>query len=327
MNSPKVSVLIPTYNYARFIGEAIESVLSQDFRDFELLIVDDCSTDNTADVVQPFCARDERVHFIVNSPNLGMVKNWNHCLELARGHYVKFLFGDDKLCHPQALSKMVEMLERNPSATLAASARAILDENSVTVEHWRTLKNGFHTGHQTILACLAQDKNLIGEPSAVLFRKRDASRGFDPRFRQIVDLEMWFHLLKSGDFVYTREPLCGFRQHSQQQTNVNRNAGVALKEHADFFVYHVLNYPVPQKLIFIHLYALRRAIRKHPDKVTPDIIEREKRLAEKIDRSSYVLYWLQNRISQPFVRLARSLKKRFNRMQVALQRGRAPAGY
>ena len=135
MHSPKISVLIPTYNYARFLGEAIESVLSQDFRDFELLIVDDCSTDNTIEVARPFCQRDNRVRFAVNSSNLGMVKNWNHCLELARGYYIKFLFGDDKLCHPQALSKMIELLERNPSATLAASGRAILDEKSVTVEY------------------------------------------------------------------------------------------------------------------------------------------------------------------------------------------------
>ena len=83
MNRPKISVLIPTYNYARFLPEAIESVLTQECRDFELLIVDDCSADNTAAIVLPFCARDERVRFSVNSANLGMVNNWNHCLQEA----------------------------------------------------------------------------------------------------------------------------------------------------------------------------------------------------------------------------------------------------
>jgi glycosyltransferase involved in cell wall biosynthesis len=85
MNSPRVSVLIPTYNYGRYLAEAIESVLAQDFLDLELLIVDDCSTDNTREVIQPFCDRDARVHFTVNSTNLGMVNNWNHCLKQARG--------------------------------------------------------------------------------------------------------------------------------------------------------------------------------------------------------------------------------------------------
>ena len=72
-------------------------------------------------------ARDPRIRFTVNSPNLGMVNNWNFCLEQARGEYVKYSLGDDKLCHPQTLGKMAALLERHPSATLAASARVILD--------------------------------------------------------------------------------------------------------------------------------------------------------------------------------------------------------
>ena len=77
MNGPKISVLIPTYNYARFLPEAIDSVLAQDFQDFELLVVDDCSSDDTAAVVASFRQRDARVQFSVNSTNLGMVNNWN----------------------------------------------------------------------------------------------------------------------------------------------------------------------------------------------------------------------------------------------------------
>ncbi len=231
VSSPRISVLIPTYNYARYLAEAIESVLAQDFRDFELLIVDDCSADNTAEVVKPYCARDARVRFTVNSTNLGMVNNWNYCLEQARGKYIKFLFGDDKLWHPQALSKMTTMLERHPSATLAASARTILDERSRVVNIWRPLAEGCHNGWRTTTACLMQNgKNLVGEPSATMFRKKDGRRGFDPKYRQIVDLEMWFYLLEKGGLVFTGEPLCAFRQHAQQQSALNDAVGLARKE-------------------------------------------------------------------------------------------------
>src|SRR5271155_1367190 len=154
MNPPKISVLIPTYNYGRFLAEAIESVLAQDFHDFELLIVDDGSTDNTAEVVRPFCARDERVHFAVNAVNLGMAQNWNHCLRQARGEYVKFLFGDDKLCHRQALSKLLALLQAHPSAVLAASARVILNEHSKPVDIYRDLAAGCHNGRAIIRAYL-----------------------------------------------------------------------------------------------------------------------------------------------------------------------------
>ena len=156
-------------------------MLAQDFKDFELLIVDDCSTDGTAEIVRPFCARDPRIRFLGNPKNLGMVNNWNRCLEEARGKYAKFLFGDDRLCHPQALGKLAALLERHPSATLASSARVILDEESKVADVYRDLSEGCHPGRNVIEACLmANGKNLVGEPSAVLFRKADAQRGFDP---------------------------------------------------------------------------------------------------------------------------------------------------
>ena len=208
MNPPKISVLIPTYNYARFLAEAIESVLAQDFQDFELLVVDDCSADNTAGVVRPFCARDPRVHFAVNSADLGMARNWNQCLEQARGEYIKLLFGDDKLFHPQALSKLLALMDQYPSAVLAASARTILDEKSNVVDVYRDLAEGCHEGRKVITACLMENgKNLVGEPSAVLFRKSDARRGFDAAYRQVADVEMWFNMLEKGTWPTPRTAL------------------------------------------------------------------------------------------------------------------------
>ena len=93
---PKVSVLIPTYNYARYIGEAIESVLNQTFTDFELIIIDDQSKDNTDEVVAKYL-HDPRVSYHKNPVNLGLVGNFNRALELANGEYIKFLLADDKL--------------------------------------------------------------------------------------------------------------------------------------------------------------------------------------------------------------------------------------
>ena len=72
---PKISVLIPTYNYARFLPAAVESVLAQDFREFELLISDDASTDGSAEVIRSYAERDSRIRFRLHTANLGMVKN------------------------------------------------------------------------------------------------------------------------------------------------------------------------------------------------------------------------------------------------------------
>ena len=317
MNPPKISVLIPTYNYARFLPEAIESVLAQDWPNFELLIVDDASTDNTAEIVRPFCDRDPRVHFAANPANLGMVNNWNHCLARAGGEYIKFLFGDDKLCHPQALSKMVALLENHPSAVLAATARVILDENSKAVDIWRPLPNGCHNGRKIIAACLiGNGKNLVGEPSAVLFRKKDARRGFDPAYRQIVDMEMWFHMLERGDLAYTREPLCAFRCHPLQQTERNTDSGVAWQEHAVFISSLAVQPHFPREVVFPILFHLRHSRRKSQDAASPEMLEWQRRLAARWGggwRWFYLLYCLRHRIAKPFRNLIHSAQKRLFR--------------
>jgi glycosyltransferase involved in cell wall biosynthesis len=318
LNTPSLSVLIPTYNYARFLPEAIESVLAQDYPDFELLIVDDCSSDNTAEVARPYCARDPRVHLTAHAANLGMVNNWNYCLERARGTYIKFLFGDDKLCHPQALSKLAAMLQKNPSATLAASARVVLNEKSEAVDIWRPLAGGCHAGRDIITAYLMENgRNLVGEPSAVLFRKEDARRGFDPRYRQVVDIEMWFHLLEKGDLAYTREPLCAFRCHPSQQSERNDASGDGSREHAFFYGY-AKQPSMPRKAVFPLLFHLHRHLRRQRRRkgaaaIAPELLEHEQRLINRGGegwRWFCRLYYIRYRVAKLCRFLGHSVQRR-----------------
>jgi glycosyltransferase involved in cell wall biosynthesis len=318
LNTPTLSVLIPTYNYARFLPEAIESVLAQDCPDFELLIADDCSGDNTAEVVRPYCARDSRVQFVAHPANLGMVNNWNYCLEQARGEYIKFLFADDKLCHPQALSKLVALLQKNPSATLAASARVVLNEKSEPVDLWRTLADGYHDGREIITVYLMENgRNLVGEPSAVLFRKRDAGRGFNPQYRQVVDMEMWFHLLEKGGLAYTGEPLCAFRCHPGQESGRNEASGIGAREH--WFFYDCAAQPwVPRKAVFPLLFHLRRHLRrerrrKGAGSIAPELLERERRLIGRGGqrwRWFCFLYYIRYRVTKPIRNFRHALERR-----------------
>jgi glycosyltransferase involved in cell wall biosynthesis len=222
MTLPKVSVCMPVFQGAAFLSDAIESVLGQDFQDFELVIIDDCSGDGTDVIVQGYASRDPRIVFKVNEYNLGMVANWNNCLETARGCYVKFLFQDDIFTSPECLGKMVNVLDSDPTVSLVASGRRLINKNSEFVKEESFFPSSVSAeGFDIISYCLLKYGNVIGEPSAVLFRKKLAVRGFNPNYRQIVDLEMWFHLLEQGRFCYVAEPLCGFRIHSAQQTREN----------------------------------------------------------------------------------------------------------
>jgi glycosyltransferase involved in cell wall biosynthesis len=229
MAEPQISVCIPSYNHSRFLPQTIASVLEQTFDDFEVLIIDDCSTDGTEAILKRYALRNPRIRFGVNRENLGMVNNWNLCLEEARGKYVKYLFGDDLLLSKDALRRMLSIFETDKSISLVTSSRRIIDSKSNTIGIKSPFKQDLIAhGTKLINLCLARQDNLIGEPTAVMFRKSDAVRGFRPEYTQIVDLEMWFHLLEKGDFAYIREPLCAFRIHPRQQTINNRSSPLSV---------------------------------------------------------------------------------------------------
>src|SRR6476660_8884800 len=110
MSEVKVSVCIPVYNGDRFIEAAIESVLDQTFKDFEIIIVDNQSTDNTVSLIKKYT--DPRIKFFQNDSNIGLIPNWNMAMSKASGEYIKILPADD-LIYPQCLEWQVAILNND----------------------------------------------------------------------------------------------------------------------------------------------------------------------------------------------------------------------
>ncbi len=217
----KVSICIPTYNHGHFIADAITSVLDQSFTDFELLVVDNCSTDNTREIVAGYA--DNRIRYFCNETNVGPRENLNRCLQHATGEYVKILCADD-LLEPACLEQMVQILGSNPQVSLVASGRILVDvELNVIKTEAYSGKYKIWSGSDAITRCLFYG-NYIGEPAAVLFRRKDARRGFNTAYAQLIDLEMWCHLLEQGDLATIPAGLCRLRQHDAQQSKSNRQA-------------------------------------------------------------------------------------------------------
>ena len=325
-SSPKISVLVPTYNYARFLPEAIGSVLAQDFADFELIISDDASTDGSAAIIRPYAERDPRIRFHRQEPNLGMVANWNWCLRQARGEYVQFVFGDDLLVSPRALTTLATLLDAHPEAAIASSARLVFDAESKVTDHWNDLPRGRHDGPALIARCLRTRRNQVGEPSVVMFRRQAAGRGFDPSFRQLVDLEMWFHLLAQNGLVHTDEPLCGFRRHAAQQTAVNQQARVSDLEMIEL-IDRYLACPALQPLLppggfghrlvlFRHQHYLRKWAAKHPE--TSRALGR---MQQQLPLGWFLLCWGWHRLTKPAENLRRKIAAWSFRLR---QSGRRP---
>ena len=312
---PRVSVLLPSHNYGRFIWQAIESVLAQDFCDYELIISDDASTDCSAEIIAEYAARDRRIRAFAQPKNLGMVENWNWTLRQARGHYVKFIFGDDCFADAAALTRLVRALDEHPDASLATSARLLIDEDSRVVGKRDELSPGVHRGADVIRQCLMRNRNLIGEPTAVLFRAHAAARGFDRSLQQIVDQEFWIHLLQRGDLVHLAEPLCAFREHAAQQTRMNQRAHIGPMESLLVLARYLASIsdaeqssftPAQRRQAVFHClyYSRKKAPR------APNVLAAEAALAAYLKRPWYLLLWLRHRLTKPWLNLRRYCRSR-----------------
>ena len=214
MNDATVSVLVPTYNGALHIGPAIDSVLSQGDVSLELVVVDDHSTDGTADIVDAW--RDPRVRVVRNPSRLGPEGNWNRALELATGKYVKLLPQDD-LLHPGSLAAQVAALEADADETIALvfGGRDIIGPTGrILARRGFTAAAPGRIAAATLLRqCVRRGTNVIGEPGAVLFRRSLARRvgRFDAQQGFVIDLDYWFRLLAHGDAWYIAQPVSSFR--------------------------------------------------------------------------------------------------------------------
>jgi glycosyltransferase involved in cell wall biosynthesis len=184
--------------------------------DFELIVVDDCSTDGSLAVARSYA--DDRVRVLVNPSNLGAPANWDRSLREARGKYVKLLHGDD-LLYPACLENQVHALEAAPDAVLAASRRDIIDSAGRVLLRERGLTGmaGVVAGPVAIRRAVRSGTNPLGEPCAVLVRGEILNRvgHFRAVAGYMVDLDMWCRMLSLGDLYADQSVLCAFRVHAQ----------------------------------------------------------------------------------------------------------------
>ncbi|RZK09945.1 MAG: glycosyltransferase family 2 protein [Flavobacterium sp.] len=220
MNQPKVSVLIPTYNYGAFIGQAIKSVLAQTFSDYELIIVDNASTDDTERIVKQF-SQDKRITYHKNNTNIGLVANWNKCLDLANGKYVKFLCADDHF-HPMILEQFVAKMEEYPSVSLVACFRKVYG----AVDKLLTIPLHHYQKGRDMIYSTIHSYHWLGEPSSTMFRKSDIEKigQFNTAKYQFLDLDLYFRLLTIGDCYIIPEELAFIYSHNGQVTTTNMSS-------------------------------------------------------------------------------------------------------
>lgn len=208
MEALTVSVVIPTYNSARYIGAAVESVLAQSFTDFEVIVVDDGSTDSTSEVIAKFRSP---VRY-VRQRNAGVAEARNRGIRESGGYYVAFLDADDTWLSTK-LGRQVAALRQSSQYRACYSAYTVCDEalNRLVVQ--RNLRRG------PALEELLLRGNIIGNCSVLCERALfSVVGGFDSDLSQCADWDMWIRLATVTEFLYLDEPLVNYRQHGSSMS-------------------------------------------------------------------------------------------------------------
>lgn len=234
--NPVISVCVPTFNAAKYLRECLDSILAQTFTDFELLIVDNHSSDETLSIVKEYAERDSRIRVIINEHNIGAVPNFNRCLELAQGEWIKYVFADDFI-EPDCLDQM--LAASKPESAIICCRRDFLFEpgtNEQTKKFYLKFLSDWSIDSlfpdSTEISASDFCKviidyfwfNIVGEPTAVMVDRNTFYRfgTFNTHIIGICDLELWVRTAIHTGLTYIPQTLATSRVHGESLTNTNK---------------------------------------------------------------------------------------------------------
>ena len=225
--APIISVVLPVYNADGYVREAVESVLEQTFRGFELLALDDGSTDGSPRILRELEARDRRMH-VISRENRGLVASLNELIRVARGRYLARMDADD-ICLPERFEKQVAYLETHPECVAVGSRSLFIDEQGMPIcEHWNEL------AHDQIDSAHISGRvgSRICHPSTIMRREPILQLGgYREEYLLAEDLDLFLRLAEIGKLANLSEILIKYRHHARSicYTQAVKQRSIALK--------------------------------------------------------------------------------------------------
>jgi len=231
---PKVSICIPTYKQVDYLRKTLDSVLLQNFHDYELIVSDDSSNDSVENLLKEFDFNG-KLKYYKNAVALGSPANWNHSFKKATGEYIKILHHDDFFTSENSLAKFVKFLDENPDSSFAFSGTLI---DLVLLK----TKNTHHCSDKQFAKMIKQPdclffSNYIGAPSATIIRNKNTIM-FDESLKWLVDVDWYMQLIYQNPKVFfSKEQLiCTVHGGENQITqSVNRDKEIQVREHVYLF--------------------------------------------------------------------------------------------
>lgn len=203
-NNPLVSVIIPTYNSSKYIKKTLEGILEQTYSNLEIIITDDCSKDNTLEIVKKY--KDERIKIFTNEKNLGISGNLNKGVKLSNGKYIAMMDADD-WSYPYRIEKQVKVMEENPNVGLCSGYMDICDED-LNFKHTRTYPTKDEDIRKTLLRY-----NPISHPAAMWRKEILLKTNLYPLDvnNTCHDYAVIFEISQFGEFKNIPKPLIKYR--------------------------------------------------------------------------------------------------------------------
>ena len=244
---PLISICIPVFNGAPFLRKAIQSASNQTLQNIEILIIDDQSSDNSTAIISEYAKTDSRIRFFRNINRLGLVGNWNRCIELAKGEWIKFLFQDD-LLEPDCLEKMIYYQNKSPrKEKVLFCKRAFIFENDCSKEirqgfnninfYWDIFPNKLNLAPKDITMIITRypGRNIFGEPTSFLLHSSIFKKigFFDKNYYHFCDIEYWLRAGVNMPLLFIPVTLAHFRVHNRSTTNFNRTKRWVQMRHID----------------------------------------------------------------------------------------------
>ena len=212
MSTPLISVIMPVYNAAPFVDEAIRSVLAQTFADFELIAIDDASTDTSREILARLT--DPRCRVLSNSSNLGAAETKNRGLTEAHGEFIAFLDADD-LGVPERLARQLDWLRANPAVDVVGSSIEHIDSAGQSLGIFDLSQLEPRALRSRLLF-----QNRIAQSSVMLRRAALGTHRFRKEFEPAEDYDLWVRLAAKSNLVVSREVLVRYRLHEQSVSAV-----------------------------------------------------------------------------------------------------------
>ena len=219
-----VSIIVPSYNHAQFLEERIESILNQDFHNFEVILLDDLSPDNSAEILKKYQNHPKVSHCIINEKNSGSTfYQWNKGIDLAKGELIWIAESDD-VADPQFLTKLVPKFDQNSNLVLAYSQSYRMNAQGEVTGTWKDCTDSsdaelftrdFELSGLEYIERFLTFQNTIPNASGVVFKKKcylDVG-GANPSLKFIGDWEIWTKIVSQGDIFFTPKCLNYFRYH------------------------------------------------------------------------------------------------------------------